>query len=396
MDNIAMGIKEYVMTHTDMSREAGEEELLDLIDQGVDLQASMHPLSVAMRDKYRMEVFNSIKRLDILQELIDDPEVSEIMVNGTQDIFIERHGCILRWNKCFESEDKLFDIACQVAAKANRIVNETIPIVDTRLANGSRVNIVLPPVALNGPIITIRKFSQKPITMERLVEMGAITKEAMEFLKNLTVAGYNIFVSGGTGSGKTTVLNALSEFIPKDERVITIEDSAELQLKNVENLVRLETRNANMEGENAITIRDLIKSSLRMRPDRIIVGEVRSSEAIDMIQAMNTGHDGSMSTGHANSPEDMLARLETMILMGMEIPLAAVRGQIASAIDVLVHLGRMNDKSRKVLSIYEVVGQKSTGYILNPLFEYDLKENRLVAVNELKNVQKLERSGMCQ
>lgn len=396
MDSEIAKVKEYVIAHTDMSREMTEEELIELIDEGIDIQAKLVPLSLAKRVRYRLEVFNSIKRLDILQELIDDTQISEIMVNGTKDIFIEKNGSISRWNKCFESEDKLFDIACQMAAKANRIVNETVPIVDTRLSDGSRVNIVLPPVALNGPVITIRKFFDIPLTMEILQEKGSITPQAAEFLKQATIAGYNIFVSGGTGSGKTTFLNALSSFIPKDERIITIEDSAELQLKNVENLVRLETRNANMEGENAITIRDLIKASLRMRPDRIVVGEVRAGEAIDMIQAMNTGHDGSMSTGHANGPEDMLARLETMVLLAMDIPLAAVRGQIASAIDIVVHLARMNDKSRKVLSISEVVGQRSTGYILNPLFEHDQKEGRLIRINELKRKEKMERKFLCQ
>lgn len=396
MDERVRQMKSYVMEHADMSREMPEKELMELIDEAVDAQARISPLPLAMRDRYRREIFNSIKRLDILQELIDDPEISEIMVNGTRDIFIERNGRISRWDKTFESEEKLFDLACRMAARANRIVNETVPIVDTRLIDGSRVNIVLPPIALNGPVITIRKFFPIPLTMERLQEMGAITKEAADFLKNATIAGYNIFVSGGTGSGKTTFLNALSNFIPRDERVITIEDSAELQLKNVENLVRLETRTANMEGENAITIRDLIKSSLRMRPDRIVVGEVRGSEAIDMIQAMNTGHDGSMSTGHANGPEDMLARLETMVLMGMEIPLAAVRGQIASAIDIVVHLGRLSDKSRKVLSICEIMGQGNSGYMLNTLFEYDSETGELREINGLKRRGKMERNLPCR
>lgn len=342
-----------------------------------------------------MEVFNSIRRLDILQELIDNPDITEIMVNGTKDIFIEKRGHITRWEKNFESEDRLFDLACQIAARANRIVNETVPIVDTRLKNGSRVNIVLPPVALNGPVITIRKFFDNPLTIEKLVEIGSITDEAALFLSFAVQAGYNIFVSGGTGSGKTTFLNSLSNFIPGDERVITIEDSAELRLSNVENLVSLETRNANMEGENAITIRDLIKSSLRMRPDRIIVGEVRGDEAVDMLQAMNTGHDGSMSTGHANSPSDMLSRLETMVLMGMDIPLTAVRGQISSAIDILVHLGRMKDKTRKVLSISELEGAGKNGYKLNVLYEHDNITGRLEEKNSLKNTYKMEAAGLC-
>jgi pilus assembly protein CpaF len=395
MDKTTEEIRNHVIEHTDMSREIQEEELFERIDEAIDWQASMRPLSVASRDRYRTEVFNSMRRLDILQELIDDEDISEIMVNGTKDIFIEKNGRISRFEKCFESSEKLFDIACQMAARANRIVNESVPIVDTRLKNGSRVNIVLPPVALNGPVITIRKFRSVPITMEKLVEMGAVSAQAAEFLKQVSAAGYNIFISGGTGSGKTTFLNALSEYIPRDERVITIEDSAELQLQHVENLVSLETRNANMEGENAITIRDLIKASLRMRPDRIIVGEVRGSEAIDMLQGMNTGHK-SLSTGHANSPADMLSRLETMVLMGMDIPLAAVRGQIASAIDIVVHLGRMRDKSRKVVSISEVTGYKNSGYILNTLFELDMKTGVLEEVGELKSTAKLERNEACR
>lgn len=390
MDSSTEEVKQYVIENMDMSQEISEEALFDLIDIGIEILSKHKMLSVAQREKCRREVFNSIKRLDILQELIDDNEITEIMVNGDKDIFIEKNGAITRWNKSFESNEKLFDIACQMAARANRIVNETVPIVDTRLKDGSRVNIVLPPVALNGPIITIRKFFDKPFTMDRMIEKRSITKEAANFLQEAVIAGYNVFVSGGTGSGKTTLLNALSDYIPKTERVITIEDSAELRLHNVENLVSLETRNANMEGENAITIRDLIKSSLRMRPDRLVVGEVRGVEAIDMIQAMNTGHDGSMSTGHANSPKDMLARLETMILMGMDIPLMAVRGQISSAIDIIVHLGRMNDKSRKVLSICEIVGFNNNGYKLNTLFEYDVKEGVLAKKDELKNKMKME------
>lgn len=396
MDDTAEQIRKYVFDNTDMSREMKEEELLELIDAGIGIAAKRLRLSVAARDRYRTEVFNSIRRLDILQELIDNPDITEIMVNGTKDIFMEMGGRITKWDKNFESEDRLFDLACQIAARANRIVNETVPIVDTRLKNGSRVNIVLPPVALNGPVITIRKFFDNPLTIEKLVEIGSITEEAASFLSLAVQAGYNIFVSGGTGSGKTTFLNSLSNFIPCDERVITIEDSAELRLSNVENLVSLETRNANMEGENAITIRDLIKTSLRMRPDRIIVGEVRGEEAVDMLQAMNTGHDGSMSTGHANSPADMLSRLETMVLMGMDIPLNAVRGQISSAIDILVHLGRMKDKTRKVLSVSELEGSGKTGYKLNVLYEYNGITGKLEEKNTLKNTYKMEAAGLCQ
>ncbi len=390
-ENIINQIKEYVSAHMDMTRELEDEELWELIDDAIQLQASKELISIAQRDRMRLQIFNSFRRMDVIQELIDDSDITEIMVNGPDNIFIEKEGRIQRWEGHFESEDRLFDIACQMASRANRIVNESVPIADTRLKNGSRVNIVLPPVALNGPVITIRKFYETPFTMEKMIEKGSISEEAAGFLSTACKAGYNIFVSGGTGSGKTTFLNALSDYIPKEERVITIEDSAELRINRVENLVRLETRTPNIEGDNAITIRDLIKTSLRMRPDRIIVGEVRGPEAIDMIQGMNTGHS-SMSTGHANSPADMLARLETMVLMGMDIPLMAVRGQIASAVDIIVYLGRMRDRTRKVLAVNEVCGYSTTGYKLNTLYEYDMHKNILTPKNELKNKMKMEMS----
>jgi pilus assembly protein CpaF len=325
------------------------------------------------------------------------------MVNGTEGIFVERGGKLSKWEKCFSSTERLEDIAQQIVGRCNRIVNESVPIVDARLDNGARVNIVMPPVALNGPVITIRRFPDRPIGMEQLVRWNAVSREAVDFLEKLVCSGYNIFISGGTGSGKTTFMNALSNFIPKDERVITIEDNAELQIQGVKNLVRLEARNANTEGEKEITIRDLIRSSLRMRPDRILIGEVRGSEAVDLLQALNTGHDGSISTGHANSPEDMLARLETMVLMGVEIPLPAVRRQIASGIDVIVHLGRLRDKSRKVLQILEILGYDSrTGEVRTQvLYEFEEEgENacgnitgHLVRRRELARQQKLQRAG---
>lgn len=306
--------------------------------------------------------------MDILQEILDDNEVTEIMINSASQIFIEKDGRMSLWEKEFESQQKLYDIVQQMVSKSNRIINESSPIVDARLPDGSRVNVVLPPIALEGPVVTIRKFPEEPITIEKLIELGSIHEEAALFLEKLVVSGYNFFISGGTGSGKTTFLNVLSNFIPKDERVITIEDSAELQIKNIPNLVRLEARNSNVEGKNEVTIRDLIKSALRMRPTRIVVGEVRNEAAIDVLQAMNTGHDGSLSTGHANSTKDMLSRLETLVLMGMDIPLMAVRKQIASAIDIVVHLGRLRDKSRKVLEISEVLQCVDGEIEINPLY----------------------------
>ncbi len=315
-------------------------------------------------------VYNSIRGLDVLQEIVDNPSITEIMVNGPEHIFIEQDGAITEYAEHFSSIEKLEDVVQQIVAKVNRMVNEANPIVDVRLLDGSRVNIVLPPVALNGPVVTIRKFPESPITMDRLVEIGSINEEAVDFLKTLVKAKYNIFISGGTGSGKTTFLNALSNYIPSDERIITIEDSAELQIRGIPNLVRLEVRNANVEGRNEITIRDLLKSALRMRPDRIILGEVRDAAACELLSVMNTGHDGSLSTGHANSASDMMHRLETLVLMGMDIPLQAVRSQIASAIDIVVQLGRLRDKSRKVLEIAEVAGIKDGDVSLRPIYKF--------------------------
>ncbi len=385
-------------------RELQDSDIYQRIDELILETGAEHYIRLSDKVSLRQELFNSIRRLDILQELIDDDTVTEIMVNGTDGIYIERGGKLSLWGKCFRTRERLEDIAQQIVGQCNRIVNESAPIVDARLDNGARVNIVMPPVALNGPIITIRRFPDHPILMDQLIRWGTISQEAADFLEKLVRTGYNLFISGGTGSGKTTFMNALSNYIPKDERIITIEDNAELQLQGVSNLVRMEARNANAEGEKEISIRDLIRSSLRMRPDRILVGEVRGSEAIDLLQAMNTGHDGSISTGHANSPRDMLSRLETMVLMGMELPLQAVRRQIASGIDVIVHVGRMRDKTRKVLQILELTGYDSASGEIRTQPLYEFKEEgvdrcervtgTLQKVNRLRNRQKLERAGL--
>lgn len=359
-------LKEELCTLPELTDEAVRERIERLVVK----RGREAFLNLEERRQLSREIFNSIRRLDILQELLEDEEITEIMVNGPENIFIEKHGRIEKWNKRFESEDKLTDVVQQIAAAVNRRVNEANPIMDARLLGGSRVNVVLNPIALQGTAVTIRKFSREPFTLKDLQELGAITSEGTAFLKKLTRAGYNIFVSGGTGSGKTTFLNALAEEIPEEERVITIEDSAELNLK-IRNLVALEARPANIEGKNEIRIRDLIKSALRMRPNRIIVGEVRDDAAVDMLQAMNTGHDGSLSTGHANSPEDMLKRLEVLVLMGMDIPLPAIRRQIASALEIIVHLGRLRDGSRRVLEITEVAGLSGEEYQMNPLFVFE-------------------------
>ena len=391
----------------DHTEKISDEEILVEIDKLIWEEAKGQYMPLSEKITLRQQLFNGIRRLDILQELLEDESVTEIMVNGTDGIFVEREGRIRCWEHRFVSKTKLEDVVQQIAGKCNRIVNEAIPITGARLENGDRVNIVLPPVAVNGPIITIRRFPKEPITMERLIELGSVSKEVADFLKQLVCAGYNIFICGGTGSGKTTFLNALSDYIPKDERIITIEDNAELQIQGVENLVRLEARKENTEGKHAVTIRDLIKSSLRMRPSRIIVGEVRGDEVVDMLQAMNTGMDGSLSTGHGNSPSDMLVRLETMVLMGLEMPLSAVRRQIASGIDILIHLGRLRDKSRRVLKIREVTGYdyESGEIVTSVLYEFledgKQKEGRVVGKlhkkEELFHVQKLIRAGIvCQ
>lgn len=392
---LRLEIKTRTQGKMDFRRDFSDEEVEEVIDEILVETKEIALLTVSQRRQLHKEVFDSLRRLDILQEFIDDPSVTEIMINGPENIFVERKGKLSKISQTFESEEKLRDVIQQIVAGCNRVVNEASPIVDARLSNGSRVNIVMNPVALNGPIVTIRRFPDKPITMEGLIATGSVTTEAAEFLKLLVKAKYNIFISGGTGSGKTTFLNVLSGFIPFDERVITIEDSAELQLQGIDNLVRLETRNSNVEGCGEITIRDLIRSSLRMRPDRIIVGEVRGGEAVDMLQCLNTGHDGSMSTGHANSAHDMLTRLENMVLMGAELPLAAIRQQIASGLDIIVHLGRLRDKSRKVLEISEVLGYENGEIVTRKLFEFEESGNSLEGkvIGKLIRKEKLVETG---
>ena len=394
-------ISNIVRQKIDLSREVEDSEIQDMIDTLVVQMGRKYALSLAQRQELGKSVFYAIRKLDVLQELVDSDDVTEIMVNGTDNIFVEKAGCIYKWDKHFETQEKLENVIQQIVAKCNRVVNEALPIADARLENGSRVNIVLAPVALNGPIITIRRFPEHPISMQDLIRFGSLSEDAATVLEKLVIAGYNIFISGGTGSGKTTFLNALSHYIPRTERVITIEDSAELQLQDIPNLVRLETRNANMDGAREITIRDLLKSSLRMRPDRLIIGEVRGSEAIDMLQALNTGHDGSLSTGHANSSKDMLTRLETMVLMGMELPLSAIRRQIASGVDIIVHLGRLRDKSRRVLEIVEILGYENDEIVTAPLYQFRESGEKdgnvvgeLVKINKLTHTGKLTASGI--
>lgn len=396
-------LKEKLLESIDYSRESSDEEICELIDDMLVKEGQERPLFLSERNRLRKELFHAVRKLDVLQELVDDPQVTEIMINGPEKIFIEQNGRLFESGLHFESEEKLQNVIQQIVSDCNRAVNEASPIVDARLSNGSRVNVVLNPVALNGPIVTIRRFPDKPITMEDLVSFGSITPEICIWLAKLVRAKYNIFISGGTGSGKTTFLNALSNYIPEEERIITIEDSAELQIRSIRNIVRMETRNANVDGCREITIRDLIKTSLRMRPDRIIVGEVRGGEAFDMMQCLNTGHDGSMSTGHANSSRDMLSRLENMILMGIEIPLEAIRQQIASGIDIIIHLGRLRDKTRKVLEIVEVLGYEKGEITLKPLYcfeeEGETDTGRLLGTlrkkGELSYVEKLQTAGLC-
>lgn len=390
-----------VIEKMDMTCDMEDEELQELIHEV--LEEASKETFIPLQEKIQIsrELFNAFRKLDILQELIEDDEITEIMINGTEHIFLEKSGRIFESDRRFVSAAKLEDVIQQIVAGANRYVNEASPIVDARLEDGSRVNVVLRPVALNGPIMTIRKFPKEAVTMRQLIDWGSISQEVTGFLKILVESKYNIFVSGGTGSGKTTFLNALSDYIPKDERIITIEDNAELQIKGVSNLVRLEARNANLEGEGAVTIRDLIKSALRMRPDRIIVGEVRGDETVDMISsAMLNGHSGSMSTGHANNPLDMLHRLETMMLMGIDLPLAAIQKQIASALDIIIHLGRLRDKSRKVLEITEVLGYEEGRIQLQTLYKFQEEgmedgkiKGTLMKENEIVQTEKLLAAG---
>ena len=396
-------IKRFVSENVSLSK-ISDEELAERIDQIVTDRLKDIYCPIETKVSISQQVYSSIRGFGLLDSIISDDSITEVMINGPEKIFIEKKGRLTRLDKKFESQRKLEDVIQRIVGLAGREVNQANPICDTRLPDGSRVNVVLPPIALCGPTITIRKFSKEPMTINKLIEYGSITQEIADKLELLVKAKYNIFISGGTGSGKTTFLNALSNFIPKDERIITIEDSAELQITGIDNLVSLETRNANASGAGQITIRDLIKSSLRMRPERIIVGECRGVEALDMLQAMNTGHDGSLSTGHANSTEDMLSRLETMVLQGADgLPIEAIKQQIASAVDIIIHLSRLRDKSRKTMAITEVVGIKNGEIELNPLYEFKEDENstmdkvsgRLVRTgNPLKNDYKLKLSGI--
>lgn len=401
--SFVLKIKQYVAENV-LLNQVNDDDLHQKIEEIVEQHLVGQYCPIEQRVSIVEQVYSSIRGFGLLDSIIKDDSITEVMINGPENVFIEQNGHLLKLDKKFESQRKLEDIIQRIVGLAGREVNQANPICDTRLPDGSRVNVVLPPIALCGPTLTIRKFSKTPMTIEKLIEYGSISKEIAEKLQLLVRAKYNIFISGGTGSGKTTFLNALSNYIPKDERVITIEDSAELQIEGVENLVSLETRNANASGSGQITIRDLIKSSLRMRPERIIVGEVRGGEAIDMLQAMNTGHDGSLSTGHANSTVDMISRLETMVLQGAAgLPLEAIRQQIASAVDIIIHLSRLRDKSRKTVEITEVVGYKQGKIILNPLFVFEEDENSTLhkvsgslkrTSNKMKKNFKLQISGV--
>ena len=403
LTKLVIEIKRFLLADAVLLSRASDEQLLARIQEIVEYKIGNARLAPQDKQRVIRMVFSSIRGLGILDEILADDTITEVMINGPKNIFVEKNGQVFRINRKFESEKHLEDVIQKIVGKAGKEVNQANPIVDTRLPDGSRVNVVLPPVSLSGPIVTIRKFSKTPMTVEQLIRYGSITPDVAVVLQRLVRAKYNIFISGGTGSGKTTFLNALSNFIPGDERIITIEDSAELQIRNIQNLVSLETRNANTSGKGEITIRDLIKSALRMRPERIVVGEVRGAEALDMLQAMNTGHDGSLSTGHANSTKDMLSRLETMVLQGNAgLPLPAVRQQIASAIDIIIHLSRLRDKSRKTMEITEVLGCKDGEIQLNPLYEFretagsalNKVEGTLVRTgNPLQNYSKLRLRG---
>lgn len=400
---IVSEIKNYITDTLPLSR-LSDEELEEQIGRIAEEHLRGRYVPVGQKVSIVEQVYSSIRGFGLLDAVINDDTITEVMINGPEHIFIEKNGRLFKLDKQFESQRRLEDIIQRIVGLAGREVNQANPICDTRLPDGSRVNVVLPPIALCGPTITIRKFSKTPMTMERLIAYGSLTSEIAEKLAMLVRAKYNIFISGGTGSGKTTFLNALSNYIPKDERVITIEDSAELQIVGVENLVSLETRNANTSGAGQITMRDLIKSSLRMRPERIVVGEVRGGEALDMLQAMNTGHDGSLSTGHANSTQDMLSRLETMVLQGAKgLPLEAIRQQIASAVDIIIHLSRLRDKSRRTMEIAEVVGYRDGVIRMNPLYVFREDENSTAekvsgalvrTENPLQNDFKLKLSGI--
>lgn len=394
-------VEEEIINRMDLTQDLKEEEVCELIDTEILREGKRRHLELSSMTILRKNIYHAIRELGKLQELLEDPEITEIMVNGTEPVFVEKKGRLSQIPVRFETEEKLCHVIWQIAAGCNRTVNEARPIMDGRLKDGSRVNVVLPPVALNGPLLTIRRFPEKPITMEQLIRFSSISREAAEFLASLVKAGYNILVSGGTGSGKTTALNALSAFIPPEERVITIEDSAELQLQGLPNLVRLETRVASVEGCQEITIRDLIRTSLRMRPTRLIVGEVRGKEAIDMLQSVNVGHCG-MTTIHANSIRDVVSRLETLVLMGMEIPIPAVRRQISAGFDLMVHLGRLRDGTRRVLEIAEPLPLTEGEIQFRSLYrfrEMAEREGRIIGelekVGELMQKEKLRAAGIC-
>jgi len=393
LDELGLHIKDLVLSEMDFSKELDDDEIYDLIAEIVSREVKGNSITFKERAGLEKAIFYSLRKLDVLQELVDDPEISEIMVNGPDNIFYEKKGRIQRFEGHFSSEEKMEDVIQQIVGRHNRVVNQSSPIVDTRLSDGSRVNIVLKPISIGGSAISIRKFSESPMDMDKLIGIGSLSVEAAQFLETLVKARYSIFISGGTGSGKTTFLNALSQYISSDERIITIEDSAELQLQGADNIVRLETRNSNTQGVEPITIRDLIKTALRMRPDRIIVGECRGAEALDMLSAMNTGHDGSLSTGHANSCRDILSRIETMVIMGQELPLLAIRQQIASGIDIIVQLGRMRDKSRKVLEIAEINGIKDGEIMLNSIFKFKETESKDEYVKSNKVTGELKKIG---
>lgn len=396
-------IKQRVQDSLDYGNALSDEQLMEQIEQIVFAYSRESFLTAGQKRTLVQEVFHSFRGLDVLQPLVDDRTITEIMINSHDQIFVEKDGRVLETEIRFESREKLEDTIQAIVGRVNRIVNESTPIVDARLADGSRVNVVLPPIALKGPAMTIRKFPENPLTLDDLIARQALSREAAQQLIRFVKAKYNLFIGGGTGSGKTTFLNALGQYIPPEERVITIEDSAELQIRGVPNLVSLETRNANTEGKGGITIRDLIRSSLRMRPNRIIVGEVRGAETLDMLAALNTGHDGSLSTAHANSVQDMLSRLETMVLSGASLPVEVVRKQIASAIDVMIHLTRLRDRSRRVTEITEVVGFDEGEVKLNPLYRFvetgETPEGKVIGQleptgNALVGAWKLEMAGL--
>lgn len=395
-------VRQYILESESLSQ-LSNDELENKIEAAIDQMLNGRYCAISQKISIAQQVYSGIRGLGILDSILKDHTITEVMINGPYNIFVERDGIVQKIQETFEDEKRLEDIIQRIVGTAGREVNQSNPIVDTRLPGGSRVNVVLPPISLVGPVVTIRKFSKTPMTIKQLIRYGSITEEIARVLQIFVEAKYNIFIAGGTGSGKTTFLNALSNYIPKDERIITIEDSAELQINGIENLVSLETRNANSSGAGQITIQDLIKSSLRMRPERIIVGEVRGGEALDMLQAMNTGHDGSLSTGHANSTADMLSRLETMVLQGASgMPLAAIRMQIASALDIIVHLSRLRDHTRKTMEISEVLGVENGEIQLNPLYVFEEDAHSTLehvsgqlkrTANPLKNTRKLELAG---